>query len=183
MFYTRAVGALSTHYLISNYTYAVSPFLNPEFIQFCISLPHSFRKKHKIYWAWIDKCYPEAGLIPCSRTRKYDGIQFKFAIQSLRRVILRRLHKSAHSIAKVLHLKETKASSNNMSPFTFWYETNNQFRCFVNDYYERNIYLLNDYPILNKEAQVLFNSSNAFDKLLVISLLSVIKNYVFESIQ
>lgn len=183
LFYTRAVGALSTHFLIANYTYAVSPFLNPEFIQFCISLPHSYRKKHKLYWAWIDKCYPEAGIIPCSRTRKYDGIQFKFAIQSLRRVVFRKLNRIANVIANILHIKDTSASSNNMSPFTFWYETNPQLRNFINNYYKNYIVLLNDYPVLQKEAQILFDSSNAFDKLLVISLLSVINNYVFESIK
>ena len=48
-------GALSTHYIRSNYTYAVSPFIDPEFIDICFSIPKCLRIYNRLYWTWINK--------------------------------------------------------------------------------------------------------------------------------
>ena len=47
-------GALSTHYIRSNYTYAVSPFIDPEFIDICFSILKCLRIYIRLFWTWIN---------------------------------------------------------------------------------------------------------------------------------
>lgn len=178
LFYTRAVGALSTHYLTANYTYAVSPFLNPDFIQYCISLPDSYRSKHKLYWAWVDRRYPEAGKIPCSRTRKYSGIGFKHATQSFFRVFSRKMTVFMWKAAHKLRLVKSSVSANNMNPYAYWYETNYEFREFVDTYYYNNISFATKFPRIKEDLSVMYESGDVFGKLMTISLLSTLKAYL-----
>lgn len=43
-----------------NYTETCSPFLDVDFVNYCFSLPVSYRYNHKIYKDWMLKKYPEA---------------------------------------------------------------------------------------------------------------------------
>lgn len=68
--YTRVfLGALSSHVIRRHYICAASPFMDPDFLSLCFSLPLELRKDHALYWAWVDRKYPRAGRLPATRSR------------------------------------------------------------------------------------------------------------------
>ena len=176
--YTRGFqGALSTHYIRSNYTYAVSPFLDVDLIDFCISLPEEIRSNHRLYWLWVQKKYPMAAKVKCSRI---NTTSFKPKLQSYIKRIIDRLVREKYKIGHKFGLYENSCSPNNMNPHSFWYQTNENIRKFISDYYNNNLHLIDNYETLRHEVEMMYNSPKALDKLIAISLLSVISVYINE---
>ncbi|PFR87565.1 hypothetical protein, partial [Bacillus cereus] len=60
-FYNRGFTGVNTGLKpMFQYTETLSPFLDIDFMDFCLSLPLEYRRGHKIYIKWINKFYPEA---------------------------------------------------------------------------------------------------------------------------
>ncbi len=177
-FYTRAFqGALSTHYIRAQYTYAVSPFLDPELLEFCASLPDEIRASHRLYWNWIDRKYPSFGKIPSSRKRQYKGMGLNEAIKLYTGKIIYKTKRKSRKIAYRLGLTAHRESRNDMNPHQYWYDTNEKLRNFIANYYQKNQYLVAGQGQLETECRTMFESQSAFDKLLCISLLETINVY------
>lgn len=173
MMYTRGFkGILNTHYLRNNFTYAVSPFLDLEFMEFCASIPLKLRLDSKLYWKWLDTKYPVAASFPSSRMRND-------------RKVISFLHKLKNKVSYELYdlgyklgLLKSSVNRNHMNPYQYWYETNEHLRNFICDYFDENIHIVGDYPELYKEACTMYNSNNAINKLMAISLLATVKTYI-----
>ena len=177
-FYTRYFqGTLATHYVRSNYTYAVSPFIDVELLAFCASLPNDIRENHKLYWNWIDQKYPEYSNIPSSRLRRYDGMSCRNKILMYSNRVKGKLKRDGYHVAKIIGLSKTGTSPDNMNPHTYWYDTNLKMRSFIHQYFDEHICLLDAIPEVKEEAVLMFNSKSALDKLMAISLLATIKQY------
>lgn len=177
-FYTRAFqGALSTHYIRAQYTYAVSPFLDPELLEFCASLPDEIRASHRLYWNWIDRKYPLYGKIPSSRKRQYKGMGLDRAIKLYSGKIVCKLIEKTQKWLYQSGLISRGESRNNMNPHQYWYDTNEELRRFIAKYYQDNCSLLIGQEELAAECKTLMGGQSAFDKLLCISLLETINVY------
>lgn len=177
-FYTRAFqGALSTHYIREKYTYAVSPFLDPELLEFCASLPDEIRASHRLYWSWIDRKYPAFGKIPSSRKRQYRGMGWENAAKLYSGKLVFKAKRRVRSICYQLGLTSQSISANDMNPHQYWYDTNERLRKFIADYYQENHFLVAGQGQLEAECKTMFESSSAFDKLLCISLLETLNVY------
>lgn len=177
-FYTRAFqGALSTHYIRAKYTYAVSPFLDPELLEFCASLPDKIRASHRLYWNWIDRKYPSFGKIPSSRKRQYKGMGLNEAIKLYTGKIIYKTKRRTRNICFRLGLTDQSVSRNDMNPHQYWYDTNEELRSFIANYYQENHYLVTGQGQLEAECRTMFESQSAFDKLLCISLLETLNVY------
>lgn len=177
-FYTRAFqGALSTHYVRANYTYAVSPFLDPELLEFCASLPDDVRACHRLYWNWIDKKYPSFGIIPSTRKRQYKGMGLDKTIKVYSGKIVYKTRKKARNICYRLGLTHQSVSNNEMNPYQYWYDTNEDLRHFIDSSYYEDLYVLEGQGELASECRIMFDSPSAFDKLMCVSLLETIKLY------
>lgn len=178
LFYTRGFrGALSTHYIRSNYTYAVSPFLDPELIAYCLSIPDSLRRNHYLYWAWIDKKYPLAGKIKSSRERFYAGAPISAKLYHYRKKAARGFNKYANKVLRKAGLGRFALSGANMNPWDYWYDTNPDIREFVRNYTNEHLHFLSSYPHIRDEVIAMSRSGRASDKLLAVSLLATIKVY------
>lgn len=177
-FYTRGFqGALSTHYIRSNYTYAVSPFIDVPFLEFCASLPDEIRAHHKLYWNWIDCKYPLFGKVPSSRLRMYEGISFKDSLLMYKERLIGRLRRDTYRIANKIGLYKTGTSPDNMNPHTYWYETKPELRSFISGYFNEKIHLLDEYPEIKEDAIRMIGSDSALDKLMAISMLATVNQY------
>ena len=177
-FYTRAFqGALSSHYIRANYTYPVSPFLDPELLEFCASLPDEIRASHRLYWSWIDKKYPLFGKIPSTRKRQYKGMGLDKAIALYSSKLLYKFQRKLQKVSCRIGLTSKSVSANNMNPFQYWYDSNEKLRGFVENYYQENKSILKGQSQLESECSVLMMSQSAFDKLLCISLLETLNVY------
>lgn len=172
-YYTRmAQGALATHYIRANYTYTVSPFMDIDMINFCFRLPDSLRLNHRLYWYWIDHKYPKAGKIPSSRKRPQNKIN-SFIYRGTNKA-----WRESMTFLHYFHITRSSVSSNNMNPHTFWYETKAELRDFINNYYNNHINLTKNYPCLYEEILKMSHSRIALDKLMGVSLLAAIKQYI-----
>ncbi|SDL28543.1 asparagine synthase (glutamine-hydrolysing) [Clostridium cochlearium] len=133
--YSRGfLGALSTHIIRRNYTYTVSPFLDVDFLSLCLSIPLKYRVNHKLYWAWVDKKYPNAGKIPS--TRKRQNVNLYEKVKSLPGRTVKKAQRESLKVLSKLHIVNHAFSPNNMNPFEYWYDTDSNLRNFISEYYE-----------------------------------------------
>ncbi len=164
--YTRAfLGALSSHAIRRHYVYAVSPFMDPEMLSLCMSIPLDYRREHKLYWAWLDAKYPAAAKVPSTRPRP--------EAPSARR--LRQMKKKL--CRKLRLLADPQASPNHMNPTDYWYKTKPELRRFIDSYYRENRPLLDGYPETAERVDRMYASPKSVDKLLSINVLAVVKRY------
>lgn len=162
-------GALSSHLIRRHNAYVVSPFLDPEFLQLCESIPLEYRVDHKLYYAWLDRKYPLAGKLPSTRIRSRKKA---FALRCCRYG-----YRKIGRIARYLGLTKTGMSPNDMNPFDYWYESKLELREFLARYYQETHHLLDTHPGLERHVKCLYTSNKAMDKILAINLLAALKRY------
>ncbi|MHC4542983.1 MAG: asparagine synthase-related protein [Planctomycetota bacterium] len=155
-------GILNGNWTISQFTECVSPFLDVEFMKYCFSIPPSMRYKEKIYIEWILSRHPDAAkyVWEATKLRPSTNRIFPFIVK-----VIRRLYIKAFGKTNLL----------SMNPFQYWYKTNSDLRLFVNDYFQKNLYLLDDYYQLKKDCIRLFNRGTLLEKTQVMTLMAAIK--------
>lgn len=175
IFLTRGMqGILSTHTIRRNYTQAVSPFLDLDFMNFCFSLPLKYRINHKLYLGWISEKYPDALNVKCttSKTEYFFEKAMEFGELAY--------HRLFYEIKLLLYnnnlINKFNPPKNKMNPFKYWYNTNNGFKEFVENYFNKNIKLIKNSKI-KKRLIKQFDSDNISIKLSIISILAFYKLY------
>lgn len=164
--YTRGfLGALSSHIIRRNYTYTVSPFMDVDFLELCLSIPTEMRANHRLYYAWIEQCYPDARNIPSTRDRLPLPKRIKNkGFRELRKIFCR------------LGITKSEQSRNSMNPMEYWYQTNNSIQEFINGYYQENIERCRTDGIY-EDIKRLFANGNVIEKLMILTVLAVKKQY------
>lgn len=164
-------GILSTHLIRRHYTYAVSPFIDRDFFQLCCNLPMEFKKDGRLYWAWIDKYYPEAGKYPSSTCRATNKVgYFNFRVKRKLKLISRKLFYT-------LGIVKSIEDQNGMNPFDFWYDTMPEIREFIEKYYRENISRLEPYQETKKNVEKMISSEKIMDKMLGLTVLGAAKAF------
>lgn len=171
--YTRAFqGALASHMIRRHNMYIVAPFLDPDFIQLCESIPLAYRVNHKLYLAWIDAKYPLAGQLPSTHIRSGQ----KAFLLRCRNYAVR---KGGKILRRAGFIKQG-AVPNNMNPFDYWYETKPELRNYLETYYQETRPLLKGYPEIGQNVDLLHNSERTMDKLVALNLLAAVKRYFLD---
>ena len=169
------LGTLGSHLIRRNYTYAVAPFIDVDFLDLCFSIPLAYRAGHRLYFEWVNRKYPEAAKLPT--TRKKGEATAAAALWSL---MSRAAAKAKRETARMVYhagLKQYATNPNFMNPFDYWYETMPRLRAFISDYYRENIGdLVADSGTL-ADVENMFQSRHAFDKLIALTVLAVNKCY------
>ena len=170
--YTRAfLGALSSHIIRRHYSYAVSPFIDPDLLSLCMSIPQDYRWNHKLYWTWLDTKYPEAISLPTTRSRAGQGEWTKVQIQNAKR-------KGAMALWRLGLLKQRpKPDPSNMNPMDEWYQTKPDLRAFLSNYIQENLPLLDRYPDTQANVRLMGVAGAVMDNLLALTLLAAMKRY------
>ncbi|WP_294143625.1 asparagine synthase-related protein [uncultured Clostridium sp.] len=159
--YTRAFnGALSSHLIRREWFYTVSPFLDVDFLETCLSLPSQYRKNHKLYWAWIESCHKTALSIPSTRKRSGNILE-----------------KTKNRMNYFIKKNFLHGDANNMNPFEYWYKNNIQIRDFIEKYYYENIERYTELAGSCENVDKMFRSSNIMDKCMAINVLANVKRY------
>src|SRR3989339_21657 len=167
-------GALAGHTLIQHYTEVASPFLDVDFMNYCLSIPLKLRKNHNIYKKWIIKKYPKAAdyiwesLGTTIRAKTLNIRGKTVPIQKLPRFVWKGME-----LQLGLRSKTDTSSAFNMNPFDYWYRTNPLLPGFFNTYYQENIHRIPD-PELQKDCELLFTGTTV-EKMQVLSLLAALK--------
>jgi asparagine synthase (glutamine-hydrolysing) len=169
------MGCLCSHLFTRNYTEVASPFLNIDFLDYCLSIPISLRRKHYIYKKWIIKKYPEAANYVWEKTKKKITCQtndfqdkFTYLIKNPK-LILRKFG---------FKIKIDNKIMTGMNPMDLWWENNPEFRRIYDDYFEKII--KNDIipDLYKRKFSILYTSGNVIDKMLCITCLASINYYL-----
>ncbi len=170
--YTRAfLGMFSSHLIRRHYFYTVSPFLDINFLDVIYKIPISMRAGNRLYWAWIDKKYPEAGKLPSTRLRQGEAFEVFFSRA------YRRVKRDIRKLGYRFGFAESSTDPNNMNPFDYWYETKPELREFIHSYYLTNRPLLTPYQQTADNVDKLYSSFKTMDKMLTMTVLGVMKRY------
>lgn len=170
-------GALSSCFVRKHYTYAVSPFLDVDFLEFCASIPVAEKRQHGVYWRWVERYYPEALQVPTTRKRAPNTIPHK-AISLAARAVGKAL-RVGHKICYALRLTPSRVGrTSSMNPYDYWYDTDPRVRVFFDGYYHDNIGLLATMPETQRQVKMLYNSSRVLDKLMALTVLSARRNFL-----
>jgi len=174
-FYVRGFnGIITSNFVAQSYTEVASPFLDVDFLNFCMTIPVQHRAHHKIYRKWVLDKYPDAAKF------KWERINSKISTKSV--VIRNKLtpvHRIPGFIIKgIYHNLGIRASNTysrfHMNPFNYWYMTNESLRNYFDTYYNDNLDLLSDQEI-KRDCEKMFLEGNVVEKMHVLSLLSAVK--------
>ncbi|MGB4375150.1 MAG: asparagine synthase, partial [Defluviitoga tunisiensis] len=170
-------GTLQGNLPVQNYTEVISPFLDPDLIDYALQIPDGY-KENELFIKWILKKYPGAAKY------KWEAINGKITDKTItimgrtttlkalpRKVINKIFHKSAW-----YHMNTKK----HMNPFDYWYRTNENLKNFIDSTFKENISLLENNE-LKKDCQKLFTEGNTFEKTQVLTLLAAYKYYFGEN--
>lgn len=164
-FYNRAFnGALNGDWITNQFTESSSPFLEPEFLSYCLKIPPQLKYKEKIYIEWILLKHPNYAKYVWEK----QGIRPTYSKLKL-------LNKKVFD--KVNRVFKGENESFKMNPFDYWYKNNKGLNEFLNTYYNINKYYLDKYPELKRDCNTLFNEGNTGEKTQVITLLQDMKEY------
>ncbi len=171
--YTRGfMGIMASWFNRKQYTFALSPFLDVDLIEFCFSLPSGMRRHHNLYWEWVRKYHPEALEVPTSRHRE-PVTTFEKTMDLVSYVFHKGLRVIRKTLFKLGFVKSRSRSDSSMNPYEYWYDTDSEMRAFINDYYDQKISLIAENKILTKEVETLFNSRIVLEKLMALTVLGM----------
>jgi len=163
LLYNKGFNAVLNGYLAINmYTEASAPFLDVDFLEFCLTIPNKYRYNEKIYREWILKKHPNIAKYRWETT----GLPLRFGPKV--RYFTRGAYYILNNWLKLRNFNYT------MIPINTWYIKNKKISETYNDYYNRNISLLNNDKI-KIIVEELFNSKNPSNLVLPLTLLSAIK--------
>lgn len=127
--YTRGLlGAQSSYLLRQNYFETASPFLDTDFLNYILSIPFEYRKRNKLYFAWLQKKYPRAAEYGWER---WHGAKPK---ESSRRFQKKALQLT-YSVKRLLSGCFPGRIGMGMIPVDYWYANDPESRKYVEDYY------------------------------------------------
>ena len=173
--YTRGfMGAMSSWFIRKQYTFALSPFTDVDFMGFCYSLPIEMRRNHNLYWKWVERYYPKALKVPTSRKRVPITLMKK-----TKDLFSRAYQKGMKEIRKMRFEKGRVPSrvlpESSMNPYEYWYDTDPRMRAFFDKYYSKNLPLLKKHPALQNDVTTMFESPVVLEKLMALTVLGMAK--------
>jgi len=167
--------------ILRNWSEMVSPFQNIEFLEYCMSIPVRLRKKHYLYKRWIQKKYPEAGKFIWQK----EEVDLQKFSRSPNTWISQRMVK--YSGKMIEHIKQvinqmslgkiTFENNREMNPMEYWYYNNREIKMFMDKYFESNINYIYLPEKIRNDMYRLYNVGNAYDKSLVLTVISAVKSY------
>ncbi len=173
--YIRAFnGALTGNLTTQVFTEVASPFLDIDFLNFCMSIPVELRAYHNLYKKWIIKKYPKAAQF------KWENINAKITTPTLpirgKTVPLNHLLKFIiegifYNIGKPINNTYNKKT---MNPYNYWLKSNIVLQQNIENYFKEHIDLIS-HKELKKDCEDLFTNGQANEKMAVLTLLSAIK--------
>jgi len=152
----------SGSFTIENHkSYLVSPFMDVDFINNCLSISPQLKKKGQLYLEWINKYHPELAKYKWERTGFTPTHIWKTELS-------RYTNKLKFEYYKILK-KENRLS---MNPVEFWYRNNEEVRLVYESFFKEKIERIKD-NTLRKDFTAMFEG-NIFEKAMVITVLEFI---------
>lgn len=176
MFYNRAfTGALQGNMVTQEYTEVASPFLDIDFMNYCLHIPAKYRIGEQIYMKWIIKKYPKAAKYKWERinakiTDYVDILGHHLILKRIPRMIINKYFPS-------IQINRLCKKDGSMNPTDYWYVTNPRLKSYMDNYYNSNITNIHSkYKFLKPDLEKLYSGS-VTDKFLTLTALGALKKY------
>lgn len=167
-FYSRGfLGAMNGNYSIDLISQGVSPFLDIDFLSYCISIPDEMKYKQEIYIDWIAKKHRKFANYPWEKTGVSPLKSYNYKKYLDPGYYLRMQGKFFDRLSGKI--------KSGMNPLDYWLENNESLRVCLNTYFDEHIVGLNQYTTLQKDCLKLYKEGNSGEKFQVLTLLSAIK--------
>lgn len=163
--YNRTV--LGAH-VLQEKRYQTSPYMSKDFLKFAISLPEEWKFKHRFYIEWINRHCIEATKYRWERTLMRPDAKWKTDIGD-------KFLKKGFKILNEKILKTPQRSS--MYPYQFYFDNDSEIQKYYQQYFDQNIYRIEDYIELSGDVKELFNSADFHSKSQAVNILSIFKLY------
>jgi len=166
--------ACNTHLIRRHYTEVGSPFLNVDFLQLCFDIPVELRMRHYIYKKWIMMKYPDAAQF------KWEKTGGKITESHIRTSIRNIVKKGPKKLLRILG--KTDKISDGMNPIDYWISQNSDISDTLNNYMKDTVKEYGDLysEDLLSDMLKLYNTGNASEQLMVITVLAATKLYFQE---
>lgn len=176
MLYNRALNGATLGYskVFQQCAEAMSPFMNVEFLNYCMQLPLEFRLNHNIYYKWVKKYYPEA------TKYSHNGLKIttsKYALNLRGKSI--KIDTIPSRIKNICKNKLNKIYG--MNPLDYWYDSNSNLKEYMDDYLDKTIYVIKNNQELKNDVLDLYNVGSVIEKTQALSLVAIIKNFEIEA--
>ncbi|MCK9453308.1 MAG: hypothetical protein M0Q90_16545 [Bacteroidales bacterium] len=177
-FYARGFTGANQGLLVpQEFGESYSPFYDLEFLEYCLTIPVELRFNHKIYKQWIIHKYPKAANYVWEKT---GGKITDKSVNILgRNILLSKLPKKImdFGLKKVGLTRSSSNTKKHMNPLDYWYNTNDDLREYLNNYFEENSALLDFDSDLKTDCADMFANYTNIEKNQVLTLLGVMKKY------
>lgn len=169
-FYERGVNLIfNGNIMFQQYAEQASPFLHAGFVDFVLGIAPEIRYREFLYIDWIHEKIREANRFTWEKFR-------------LRPVPLY-FNKSAYYFPRLVKMayaglyKYGMLPDQNMVPIEFWYRNNQALRNDTNHFISDKMYLIEKYPELHKDVNLLRNNEKFAVKGLIVTLLAALDQY------
>ncbi len=146
---------------------SVTPFGNPDLIDFCLSLPVEYRLRHKLYKDWILRKYPGAARFKWEKTNSKITMPWR-----LGRLKMLAVHYPAIALNVLGH-----GINSGAAPHNYWYRTQPRIRQFFDEYFASHI----GHPMLTEElrghVRFLFENGYTDEKEQALTALAAVHYY------
>ncbi|GGG42986.1 asparagine synthase-related protein [Epilithonimonas arachidiradicis] len=169
LFYLRNVAYNRTvlgAQVIQQYAYQTSPFMSKKMLAFAISLPEKWKIHQKLYLQWLNQCMPNAADYIWEKTGMKPDAQWKSMIGP-------QVKKRLSKIWNTKILKRTDKTS--MYPYEFYYNNSKDIQNYYQNYFQENIWRLENYMELKNDVEILFSDNNFYHKSQAINILAIFK--------
>lgn len=168
-------GTLQGNLPLQEKTETFSPFLDIDFVNYSLRIPDKFNK-NEIFIKWMIQKYPES--------TKYIWEEKKGKVTEPminifnKQVLLSQVPKKiVNFILNKVGFVKTMSGKNHMNPLDYWYNDSEEFREFMDDYFESNINLLSYDKDLLMDCRFMYTKGSGIEKVQVLTLLSALKLY------
>lgn len=172
MYYRGFQSAVTSHYIRRKYTEAVSPFLDVDFLQLCLSIPIKYRANHKLYFAWIQTKYPQMLDIPTTHPNPNDK-----NVYNLAKKVLGSKTTEIKKMLRKFGLFGMTRDKKKMYAFDYWYDDREDIKRFMDGYFTDNIGLVCDYPEVFEKLNDTYTNYGAMNKFMALTVLGAYKLY------
>lgn len=169
--YARGLmGAQSSYMLRQNFFETASPFLDVDFLNFILTVPFEFRKKHRLYLAWIEKGYPFANKYGWE---KWHGVK----PLNRNRMIKKRVVQVGYDMLSMAEKFSPHKIHTGMNPMDYWYSKDIDVRKNLIRYYEESLKMICDCVPDNLLSAIreMFENGNVGEKEQALTAISAIK--------
>ena len=156
-----------------------SPFIDVDYLEFAYKIPLKYRKDYRFVMQWMCTKYPEAAEYEWQTMRMpvdryfYKKKYLKKYVYDAESFIKRGINK----VFRELGIPFGVIKSDDMNPFDVWYKTDKKTREYLDAYFSKTINKVDSNELRSKLADMYNHTKIPTDKMQVISVLSVYKNF------